>query len=408
MKTINTILIVLALLSTNVANAQNATDIQYRRSSLYSVMINHTDQRFGKEIREAFLQMETPDKYNNHDLSVKILTLNKKLEDVNKDRENTAITAFINNNDIASRLVGKWFNRDQFTGQCDMELVKSRGLYNATEFDKALASKSARTEALLMDAGEDLIGNTYVLVNDIRYIDKEKGSKVLGSILRIAGSVASVATGVNFDDLADNLGDIAESFKGFKVKINTFLYKLEWDETTAADFYRNQYSSVPDKTKLENFENGRGKFKLKFVGKVESSGSTTSFMGIKEDQPIMMVLKACQRALDENIVNLQNEVEDFRTKVPLQSVEPITAYVGMKEGVNEKSLFEVLEIVEDKNGKRSYKRVGTIKPNPSLVWDNRFMAEEEGALNATLGYTTFKKESGGDFFPGMLIREIKK
>ena len=34
------------------------------------------------------------------------------------------------------------------------------------------------------------------------------------------------------------------------------------------------------------------------------------------------------------------------------------------------------------------------------------MAEEEGAPGATLGKTTFKKVSGGDFYPGMLIREI--
>jgi hypothetical protein len=26
--------------------------------------------------------------------------------------------------------VGRWFNRDIYTGACDMELVKERGLYN--------------------------------------------------------------------------------------------------------------------------------------------------------------------------------------------------------------------------------------------------------------------------------------
>ena len=41
-----------------------------------------------------------------------------------------------------------------------------------------------------------------------------------------------------------------------------------------------------------------------------------------------------------------------------------------------------------------------------MIWDNRYMAAEECAPNATIGATTFKKISGGDFFPGMLIREI--
>jgi hypothetical protein len=36
------------------------------------------------------------------------------------------------------------------------------------------------------------------------------------------------------------------------------------------------------------------------------------------------------------------------------------------------------------------------------------MAAEENANNATLGYTTFKKVSGDDFYQGMLIREMNK
>ena len=35
------------------------------------------------------------------------------------------------------------------------------------------------------------------------------------------------------------------------------------------------------------------------------------------------------------------------------------------------------------------------------------MAKEEKAEGAELGFTTFEKVSGKDFYPGMLIREIK-
>jgi hypothetical protein len=131
-------------------------------------------------------------------------------------------------------------------------------------------------------------------------------------------------------------------------------------------------------------------------------------MGIGEDQPIVMVRKACQRAIDENIADLQREFPDFRTKSPLISVEPLRAYVGMKEGVTADSRFEVLEPVELENGKFEYKRVGVIEPIKNLIWDNRFMAVEEGAQGATLGYTTFRAVNGKDFSKGMLIREISK
>ena len=382
------------------------TDANYRRSSIYSVLVNHTDQQFASEIKEAFLQIPVPDKFNDHNLSVKVLNLDKKLSGASSEKENPLITEFLNNNKVASRLVGRWFNRDFFTGQCNMELVKERGLYNATEFDKQLASRSARGIAMLQDAGEDLIGNTFVLVNDIRYVDKNQGAKTASSILKIFGSIAAAATGSNIDDLTDNIGDMVETIKGFKVKINTFLYKLDWTDDIATQFYQDQYGAVPDPTKKANFDAARGNYNLKYVGKVESSGGTTSFLGINEDQPVVMVRKACQRAIDENVVDLQRNYEEFRTKSPLVSVEPITAFVGMKEGVTAKTKFEVLEVVELENGKHKYNRVGVIQPIENLIWDNRFMAVEEGAQGATLGYTTFRKVSGQEFSKGMLIREM--
>lgn len=384
--------------------AQNVDD--YRRSSVYSIMINHTDQQFASEIKEAFLQIPVPDKFNDHNLSVKVLNMDKKLSSASSEKENPLITEFLEKNKVASRLVGRWFNRDFFTGQCDMELVKERGLYNASEFDKQLASRSARGMAMLQDAGEELIGNTFVLVNDIRYVDKNKGAKAVGGFLKVLGSVAAAYTGSNIDDLTDNIGDIVETIKGFKVKINTFLYKLEWSNEQASLFYQEQYAAKPDNAKKMNFESARGTYKLKYVGKVESSGGTTSFLGINEDEPIVMVRKACQRAIDENVVDLQRNYEEFRTKSPLVSVEPLTAYVGMKEGVSTKSRFEVLEVVEMENGSRKYNRVGVIEPIENLIWDNRFMAVEEGAPGATLGFTTFRKVSGKDFVKGMLIREM--
>mgnify|MGYP006972507575 CR=1 FL=1 len=405
---IRNIMLGLCLASLTGAMAQEQPETKYTRSSIYSLLVNHTDQKFASEIKEAFLQIPVPDKFNDHNLSVKVLNLDKKLAGANKDSENADISQFLKDNKVASRLVGRWFDRDFFTGKCDMELVKERGLYNATEFDRQLAKRSARGMALLQDAGEELIGNTFVIVNDIRYVDKSKGSKTFGSILRIVGSVAGAVTGTNLDDLTDNLGDMVESIKGFKVKINTFLYRLNWNDDQANLFYKEQYGDGKDLTKRDNFDKARADYSLRYVGKVESSGGTTSFLGINEDEPVLMVRKACQRAIDENVVDLQRNFEEFRTKTPLVGVEPLTAYIGMKEGVNAKSKFEVLEVVELENGTRKYNRVGVIEPIPNLIWDNRFMAAEEGATGSTLGCTTFKKVSGKEFSKGMLIREMSK
>ncbi|MBR1963683.1 MAG: hypothetical protein IKA19_03145 [Muribaculaceae bacterium] len=378
------------------------TELKYSRNSLYSILVSHTDQKFASEIQSQFLAIPTPEQYNNHDLSVKVVSVN------NNGKYTDAITRFVNQNQIGSRLIAKWFDRDILTGECSMNLIKERGIYNASELDKELAKRSTRGIAMLEDAGEELIGKTFLLVNEIKYIDKGKRSRLFGNIIQVVGAVAEVATGVQgLSDLGESVGDLTASLKGFKVKIHTRLYQLVWDEETANTFYTLYYSSKPDEEKRKAFEQNRDKFKMKFVGEVESDGSTTSFMGINEDEPLLMVRKACQRAIDDNIADLQKEYDQFRIKAPIVSVEPtIQVQIGLKEGITKESKFEVLE-AQEKDGRVEYKRVGIIKPVPSKIWDNRYMASEEGAYGADFGATTFKKESGKDFYPGLLVRQIE-
>lgn len=376
-------------------------ETEYRRSSVYSILVNNTEQKFADEIKEQFLNIPISDKYNDHNLSVKVVNVAKK------GKYQDSIEVFINKNYIGSRLVAKWFNRNILTGECSLDLIKSRGLYNASQLDKELAKRSARGMAMLEDAGEELIGNTFLLVNEINYVDKSKTSSAVGSGLRLFGALAGAFVGVDLSDLSDMVGDMVESIKGFKVKIRTSLYQLDWNEETANTFYKLYYSSAPNEQKRLAFEENREIFKMKYVGEIESSGSTTSFMGINEDEPLMMVRKACQRAIDENIADLQKKHEPFRIKAPIVSVDPtITVEIGLKEGITKDSKFEVLE-AQEKNGKIEYKRVGVIKPVESRIWDNRFMAIEEGAYGADFGATTFVKESGKDLYPGLLIRQIE-
>ena len=304
-------------------------------------------------------------------------------------------------------MVARWFDRDILTGQCDMELIKARGVYNASELDKELAARSARGIAMLQDAGEQLIGNTFLIVNEINYVDKAKKGQAFGIGLRIIGALATAVTNDNsYMALGEVAGSMAETYKGFKVKITTRLYQLVWDEETAADFYTNYWTSTPDKARAAAFDANRSKFKLKYVGDVESNGNATSFLGINEDAPEMMVRKACQRAIDENVADLQKKYDQFRIKAPITEVDGgIKVQVGMKEGITPDSEFEVLE-PQDENGVITYKRVAVIKPVDKKIWDNRYMAVEEGAYGADFEATTFKKVSGGDIYPGLLVRQI--
>lgn len=415
------IFLLMALMVSPVCFSQTGDSLfLYRRGSIYSILISHRDLMFEQDIENAFIKMPVPDKYNDHGLGKKVFyTSEKKLKIKDLDShtgfvvnsssdkgEMNEYDFFLQRQSIASRLVAKWFHRKRSGGVCDMELVKERGYNNASEADKRLAAMSIRRDAVLKDAGEELIGSTFVLINDIRYIDKSTGSSIIGGLVSSAINMSNAMKGKNTFD-QDNLGTLIKSYKGFNVKIKTYLYQLVWDEPTAALFYNDIYTETPDDSKNENFENNRGQFSLVYLGMQESSGKDISFMGINESEPQVMVLKACQRAMDENVANLQKNFDVFKIKAPLISVDPIRCEIGLKEGVTEKSRFEVLEAVMDENGHVDYKRKGVIRPVKDKIWDNRFMAVEERADNASLGFTTFEKVSGGDFYQGMLVKELK-
>jgi hypothetical protein len=385
---------------------------KYRRSSLYSILIKHAEKEFCSEIVDVFASMPIPDKFDDHNLKIRAVNayIPQKAERKKAEQQKENIEKFLSQNDIGRRLVAKWFNRDSKTGTFDMNLVARRGLYNASALDVRLADKSARGRAMLADAGEELIGNTFVVVNDIRYVDKEEQADIASGIF---GAIAIVGalTGTDIGDAVSSLATagavISEQIAGFKVNVTSYLYRLNWTDEIAGTFYNSYYidNSSPDLGKKTAFDNDRRTFTITYVGSQTVSSGKTSLRGVstKED----MIRKVCTRAIDASIVQLQRNFDEFKIKTPLIGISPITAGIGQKEGISEDSKYEVLERLEDENGRTSYKRIGTIKPVRGKIWDNRYLATEEGFENAALSATEFTKTGGGDFYPGMLIREIK-
>lgn len=413
MRKIFSILLIFALLV--VCQAQeNPLEQTYRRSSLYSIMLN-TGIKYSDEMEQVFADFTVPDKFNDHSLGL------KSIKDVSKLKEKRVpIERFLNKSQLAKRMVSKWFSRDKNTGAFSMELVAERGNYNASLLDVAIARSSVRGVALLSDAGEELIGNTFLLVNEISYIDKESNAvaaaAIFGTIAGVAGAVSDVAggntTGVVADltkSLAELGSNVSDLVAGFSVKVTSYLYQLEWNDSVANIFYNNYYYDKDniDASKKTAYEKDTALFKLKFVGQQTVKSDKTSLRGLHTNGDL--ISKTMQRAIDKSIVELQRENDIFRVKVPIIEIaeDKLHIQVGLKEGLSEKSRFEVLEQVVDENGRTKYKRVGVIKPVKGKIWDNRYMAVEEEADNALLKYTTFEVVSGNGFYPGMLVREIR-
>ena len=100
---------------------------QYRRNSIYTLLVEHPDQKFGSEIKQEFLKLPVPDKYNDHNLWVRSVV-------AAQGRDQLAhIEKLFLQEQVAKHLVSKWFNRNAATGAFDMQkanlLVYSHGHY---------------------------------------------------------------------------------------------------------------------------------------------------------------------------------------------------------------------------------------------------------------------------------------
>lgn len=395
------------------AQRKEIETVKYHRSSIYSILLHHPSKQFDTEIVNVFKMIPLPEKFDEHNLSVRnikgpvLKNKRKKQMEIQK----LSINDFLYQNSIARRLVARWFGRNKMTGCFDTKLLSERGINDASFYDVKMAELSARGKAILEDAGEKLIGNTFVLVNDIRYIDKEEAADIVSGIFHLAGDVMDVASSNSVKNeaigmAAKQVGDLTGSLSGFRVIITSYLYRLRWNEDVASAFYGKYYIEEPDAEKRRSFDEERDLFNLDYIGLISvTTGNITLARTISKEDMIRMV---CTRAIDKSVAMLQHKYEEFRVKIPLHSILPLTVKIGLKEGVDENSRFEVLEMFEDSSGKTYYKRVGVIKPVKEKIWDNRFMAEYERNIDTLLVESTeFEKVSGGDFYEGMLVREIE-
>lgn len=425
------------LLACVVLSAQAQEELKYRRNSLATILVFHPEDEFGPEIYKAFDSLPIPDKYDDHTIAGTRVIDNSTIWGVQRRdsgyykatyghaltsselQKNAKFTEdLLNRQGMAKKMVAKWFG---FNGTSvedatfNTQLIQSRGQYNATDVDVAVALQTTRGLAALSDAGEELLGQTFVLVNDITYVTAEQEAAAAKVAMGVIGGLFDAFTGGSSGrELAGAAGKIADSFTGFKVKTHSYLYQLEWNDSIAAIFYQFHYTGTPNPEKVQAFLNDQTTYRLKYVAHEYEFDKKSVLKGKYSRTELVRTI--CARSMDKNIVALAKQYEDFKVKTPVYSVlrnnrgkiEGYAAKIGMKEGIKDGSKFQVVQRIQDpETGKTKYKYVATVKAKKGKIWDNRYNAVLEAADGATLPYTTFTKTSGGEILPGMLLIEGK-
>jgi hypothetical protein len=412
--------------------------IKYRRSSLHTILMESENFPKKDTVIKAYNNAPFPDKYNNHTIGSKtfspkdypitdeerIAANTKKslgtqimnsfaaaatadIIDKNAADKPLIIKKYFEKNKIPNKIVAKWFNRRE-DGSFNMELIAERGFYNATEMEASVAEGTARGTASLADAGEELLKNTFVVVSRLNFVSNESVARVIRDIAKEQAKNISNDIGRKVAMLAaEKVYDKAK--EGYSVWTTAYLYQLEWNDSIAAVFYNNLWmgKSNIDAVKKEAFDNS-DLFKLNFIG-TQSANSLVIF-SLKENRTEEQIVKlATIRNIDAVYAKLQKEYDVFKCKTPLYTVDPLSAKIGMKEGLEGGEKFEILEqTINEKTGLTEYKCIGNIKVDKKNIWDNRYNAALNSEIeNPELEATEFKGRSKNSYYPGLLIRQLK-
>ena len=392
-----------------IPNQFNDHNLQWRVLNFDSIKSTVTEQElaecpavkkkgagFGK-FAKGMLGMETKGNENNEEFDKYALAVLNK---------------FFKTNHIAPALIAKWYDYNPNAAEhWGLGTVIERGNYNFTSEDVEEAANDINLRTKIDQTAFDMISNTYVMAVNLRFrsyqavvaeaaaLAKGVGSQ-FGSLGALASQAASTAASAAAGD-------------GYTVQAVSYLYRLKWNDDVNQKFAVDIYQKNADISELVK----SGLCQLEFVGSEKASCNIRQ--SLFSNTPIStLVERATARAIDNAIINLQNKHIEFRTVLPITGGdgEFIYAPIGTKENLNPKDEYEILEAREDKNGKRTYKSVGTVKAVENAIWNNSYGAKEEvnnnpkatdaekEALN--LGYSKFKGKKGD--FRGYYIRLKKK
>jgi hypothetical protein len=405
-------------------------DINYKRSSLHLVLLESETFPQQDIVLESWNNYPFPDKYNKH--LVPSITMNPYAYEVTPEdreafkgkketmvetlirgyiQESTAgligretedmpikINKYIKEIKLANQLVAKWFNRDS-NGNFNMKLIQERGFYNATDLDAKIAAGQARGIAALGDAGEELINYTFVVFSQLKFVANEPLARAVFEKAQLE------ATGLSIPLLQEKALKAAEATylktkEGYSVWTKSWLYKLRWNEEIANTFYTEYWNNPNAFDKSEIFE-------LDYVGRDEATTLVTFSLDEKRTEEKIIDISTV-RNIDKVFSKLQKENDVFKPKIPVLNTEPITAKIGMKEGLIGGEVFEVLELYQDPvTGIQNYRSVGRVNVDKNRVWDNRYNAGDPPTVplapeNECTHFIGSKRVQ-----PGMLLRLVK-
>lgn len=352
----------------NTVDKGNILSSEYDRFAFTYIVNDYRVDKYKGRREKAFTKVKIEDKYFNNLIPDLTLSQGAQVTDIGKDAVAKKITDKLINNHVPNEIMSKWFNR-QSDGSLDMKLIAERGRYNASMADIEEAMMSKRGLSIISDAGEKLIGKSYVLVFDfmniktMQEIAKEKKKKPGDTDNTVWGNSINEAKKI-----------------GYEATVNAYLYKVEFNDSIAAMFYNNLWASSGQsdlgerKEAFNNFD-----FPIKLVRTFSVSKSSDEIkQGYKgapskpsSDEKLFngLILGGVEKIKDEI-----EKMEMFAVRAWVIDNKPVKSKIGQKEGLFIDQKYFVYENRGDKKTGEITKSKKMAVVRAKKVVDNRKMA----------------------------------
>jgi len=365
----------------------------YDRLSLTYMLLDLGTGNYYSMLKQSFPQVKVDDKFDDNTISQPILpspvtreeTVNSFVFNLRTpDNVSNKIKDALVTNHVANAVIGKWFSRKE-DGSFGVELLQQRGLYNATDADVAAANASKLGIAKLMDAGEGLLNNSFIVVFDVNdlidmeesYNRQQKNSKTT----------------------------ISRTQNGFKAKIGVYIYRINFNDTINSIFWNQLWASSTDadlvqrKAKFDAYN-----FPISYYARASAQVEAAQYNPGQALAPKVqataeqMLVKLLQSGISNNLASIESSMEDFRVKASLFSTHPLESKIGKKEGLKTDHRYFVYEMEQDETGKVAAKRKGVIRATKHIT-DNRVVSTGKS------GTSRFYQVAGGRLDDGMLLQQ---
>lgn len=360
---------------------------EYDRNSLTVLMLDYNNRHnnYGSCLRKAMYKLAVPSKFDNNMLSTRVVNSADNSDNIRQALESSKIP-----NDIFS----KWFSRGA-DGSFNMSVIHERGMYNATDADVIEASASKVGLAKLQDAGESLIGRSYVMVLSFRDI------KTMEQYYdELDANRKSVADLFNTKYIP-----VARTKNGYRADVVGYIYKLSNLSASMDDFYSNMWifdeDSKEDRSrKINAFDNAN--FNLEYVTTVIRTVEASQLnVGQQKSQEDLFVDLA-NASVEGLVYESEAKVEAWKVVTALYDTHPLRAKIGTKENLNVDDRYFVYEYRMNKDNQVYASRRGVVRVKK--VAGNSQVAQGQSDNDAQQ-MSSFYQVAGHRLEPGMFMEQ---